>query len=510
MLRSVLSNWIATLLSGAISIALTPVLIHGLGDFHFGMWVLVGSLLEYSSFIDVGLRTTLQRFAARLEGAHNRLALNETLSTSMVLSGAVFLGICLLTGVCAAVLPGFFGLKGHDGVVLTRVIVLLGLSVAVTFPARVLASYLCGLQRYDVYNGAAVATSAVRAVLLVLVLRLGYGVLACCVANLAVAGASLVAHWALVRWVDPASHLRIGLASRARIRELFSFGFYVFLASIGDFLRYRIDSFVIARWISLALVTPFSIAGRITEYYRIALFTVTGPLMTTMSALEGQQRRAELQDVFLRFTRVTSLMSFLIGSMLWLHGKWLIGIWTGEKYVSAYPSLMILVLGTSAAAATTPSVNLLLARGENRPVGWWGVGEGLANLGLSIYWAGKYGIAGVALGTTVPQLFVKFTLQPWYALRAAEVSLRDYFVKGLARPLAAGVIFLAVGKWLVLTWGEGTLVHVLALFTAEGALYMALAYSVGLEGPDRSLLLDRGRTLLATFAGTRAPVGPRA
>ena len=78
MLRSVLSNWVAMVLTGVISVALTPILIHGLGDFHFGMWVLVGSLIEYSSFIDMGLRTTLQRFIARFQGARDREALNET------------------------------------------------------------------------------------------------------------------------------------------------------------------------------------------------------------------------------------------------------------------------------------------------------------------------------------------------------------------------------------------------------------------------------------------------
>ena len=55
MIRSVLSNWFALVVNGLVSIALTPILIHGLGDFHYGMWILVASLVEYSSFIDMGL-----------------------------------------------------------------------------------------------------------------------------------------------------------------------------------------------------------------------------------------------------------------------------------------------------------------------------------------------------------------------------------------------------------------------------------------------------------------------
>jgi O-antigen/teichoic acid export membrane protein len=504
MLKSVLSNWVAMLLTGVISVALTPVLIHGLGDFHYGMWILIGSLLEYSSFIDMGLRTTLQRFVARLEGAHDRRALNETLSTSMMLGGVVFLALCLLTAAFAAILPGFFGLKGHEGTVLTEVIALLGLSVAVTFPARVLAAYLCGLQRYDVYNGAAIVSGVVRAVLLVVVLRLGYGVLACSWVSLAVAGASLAAHWVLVRWVDPASDVRPLLASWTRTRELFSFSFYVFLANIGNFVRFRIDSFVIARWLNMALVTPFNVASRIIDYFNAILFTVTGPLMTTMSTLDGQDRLPELREVLLRFTRVTSLMSFLIGSILWLHGKWLIRIWIGGNYLSAYPSLMILVLGTTVAFATVPSINLMLARGKNRPLGWWTLGEGAANLVLSIYWAGKYGIAGVALGTAVPQIVVKLTLQPWFTVRAARMRLREYIVKGHLRPLVACGLFLAVGWWVALNHPVTGTMETLVVICVEGLLFAVLAFWIGLESSDRALARESGKRFVLTLRLARA------
>jgi len=47
MFRNVFSNWLGLLITGAISVVLTPILIHGLGDFNYGMWILAGSVLEY-------------------------------------------------------------------------------------------------------------------------------------------------------------------------------------------------------------------------------------------------------------------------------------------------------------------------------------------------------------------------------------------------------------------------------------------------------------------------------
>jgi O-antigen/teichoic acid export membrane protein len=504
MLRSIFSNWVALVVTGAISVLLTPILIHRLGDFHYGMWILVGSLVEYSSFIDMGLRTTLQRFVAKLQGAHQRQALNETLGTSLALGLAVCLLLCVLTGVFAWVLPGFFGLSGGAAVLFAKVIVLLGLSVAVTFPARVLASYLCGLQRYDVFNLASIVTAVVRAVLVVAVLWLGYGVLACSVVTLGVAVVSLAVHWRLVLWADRELSLHWREASWARARELFNFSLYVFLASMGDFLRFRVDSFVIARWLTLALVTPFNIASRIMEYFKSVAFTVMGPLMTTMSTLEGQRRHHDLKRVFLLSTKVMSLISLFLGVMLWICGLPLIRLWVGRQYESAYIPLMILLVGYVVSLAQSPSINLLIACGRNRLLGWWTLTEGIANLALSIYWAPRYGLAGIALGTAVPQIFVKLTLQPWYALRVSGTSLREYVTRAVGGPLIATAAFLLLVYPLSRLVNAIGILQLLIAGSLGVLLYAPIAYFVALSASERQCFWERGRQFATSFRPARA------
>jgi O-antigen/teichoic acid export membrane protein len=504
MLRSIFSNWVALVVTGLISVLLTPILIHRLGDFHYGMWILVGSLVEYSSFIDMGLRTTLQRFVAKLEGAHQRPALNQTLATSLVLGLVVCLLLCVLTGVFALVLPGFFGLSGGARVLFAKVVVLLGLSVAVTFPARVLASYLCGLQRYDVFNLASIVTAAVRAVLLVAVLWLGYGVMACSVVTLAVALVSLAVHWRLVFWADRELSLNWRDATWAQARELFNFSLYVFLASMGDFLRFRIDSFVIARWLTLSLVTPFNVASRVMEYFKSAVFTIMGPLMTTMSTLEGQRRHAELKHVFLFSTKVMTLISLFSGVMLWMCGQPLIRLWVGPHYESAYIPLIILLLGYVVALAQSPSINLLLACGRNRPLGWWTLTEGVVNLALSIYWAPRYGLAGIALGTAVPQIFVKLTLQPWYALRVSRTSLREYMTGAVGGPLLATAVFLLLAHPASRLFNTGGALSLLATGSLGALLYALIAYFVALSASEREFFWERGRQFATAFRPARA------
>jgi O-antigen/teichoic acid export membrane protein len=163
MVRSVLSNWVALAVTGALSFFLTPILLRGLGDFQFGMWVLVGSALDHYGLLDMGIRTTLQRFVARYRGTDERRALSETFATAL----AIGFGVCVVAGVLSfvlsRVLPPFFGLSGTNAIAFSRLVVLLGLSVAVTFPVQVLGAYLCGIQRFDLFNLSGILAAVVRA-----------------------------------------------------------------------------------------------------------------------------------------------------------------------------------------------------------------------------------------------------------------------------------------------------------------------------------------------------------
>ncbi|MGC1833244.1 MAG: polysaccharide biosynthesis C-terminal domain-containing protein, partial [Candidatus Acidiferrales bacterium] len=154
--------------------------------------------------------------------------------------------------------------------------------------------------------------------------------------------------------------------------------------------------------------------------------------------------------------------------------------------------------------AQSPSVNILLARGQHRPMGWWTLGEGVLNLALSVYWAGKYGIVGVALGTAVPQIFVKLTLQPWFALRAAELSAREYILGALVRPLAVCGIFLVLGR-LGVSWLPGMgLLELVSNVAWQILLFGILAYYVGFTSSDREFLWERGKRFASNFRLAKA------
>lgn len=491
LLRNVFSNWVALVVIGAISFFLTPFMIHRLGDFEYGVYTLAFSVVGYSDLLEQGIRSTLLRFVARLSGRGDREGLDSVFSTAMALALAIAAVMVLGCMGLSHILPAFFRLSAERQILFSRLVVLLGWNVGVAVPALLLGAYLAGLQRFDLYNVGAIIRMVCRAALIVMVLLRGQHVVAVAACVLASTVLSIPINSWMIWKVDPGLKLSPRLVRLRTSRELLTFSFWTLLNNAGQLLRDSTDSIVIGRVLGAALITPFAVAARLVDYFRPIIRDMVSPLLPRFSELDGQGKEEEIRQLFLCMTRFSALASLAIGSILLLHGRTLLLLWVGERYVSSYPVLVLLTVGALASLAQFGTVNVLTAMGRHRAYGMWTLGEGLANLVLSVIWAYRYGIVGVALGTAVPLLAVKLTLQPWYVMRVIHMSVGEYVGKALARPLAICLVFLAFCGAVGGFEANSSIWHLLYTVAWQSALFAILAFTIGLEGSDRTLL--RGR-----------------
>ncbi len=77
--------------------------------------------------------------------------------------------------------------------------------------------------------------------------------------------------------------------------------------------------------------------------------------------------------------------------------------------------------------------------------------EGLCNLGLSILLVRHYGIVGVALGTTIPNLAANLFFWPWFVHRVYGINSAAYAFSTWVRP-ALGALPYAICTYAVEKW----------------------------------------------------------
>lgn len=507
MIRNIFSNWLGFFFRGIISFALTPFLIRHLGDFQFGMWVLVMSLIDYSGLLDLGIRPTLHRYVAKLSGANARRDLNHVTASALAMSCVTGVLAVLITLVCVPLVPQLFGVSGVAAVTFRWVLLLLGLNVAFLFPAGMLGAYLCGMQRFDLLNLLIVATTALRAIFTVVILELGYGVVGVAFGMLVASVISLFLHYVVVHRCDPEVSLSLTQASWSRVKELGSFSFYVFLNSAGDYLRFYTDSIVIARFLAMALITPFNVAGRLMEYFRTIINGLAGPLVPKMSQLIGRGKSEEIVPLFLKSTRAAALLSGFIGAMIFLNGKGLLHFWVGQRFESSYSLLLILTIGYVVTLAQLPSNVAIYAFARHQLLGWWTLVEGALNLILSIYWGRKLGLIGVALGTTVPMLITAILFLPWNVLPLLNLRVRVYLRDAILRPLLASATFVAI-CYLTLGAKQADTIWMFGGTLAwQTVLFTILAFALGMSSSDRGSIVQRFEMLIRSgfHWGPRVP-----
>ena len=492
MLKNVLSNWTGLVVAAAFSFLLTPMMIHHLGAVNYGMWILAASLLDYYGLIDVAMRTALFRFVARFKGANQREALADTISTALTIATVTGLILVAMIPFVAAILPRFFSLASSNTSSFRWLLILVGISLSVVIPARVLGSYLCGLGRFDLYNLSGIITVSARGILFLLVLELGGGVGAIAAVALGTALLSLLLNWRLFRYAEPEISVSWRHANWARTKELGGYGSYAFVNLGGESLRSYTDSVVIARVLTIALVTPFNVATRLMEYFQLVMSAIASPLLAAMSEIAGRSPD-ELTEFFLSSTKYMTLISTFIASLFLLEGKSLIRIWVGPAFLTSYPLLLILAAGYVVSFAQFPSQMAAFALARHRVLAFFTLAEGLANLLLSIHWAHKYGLVGVALGTAVPLLVSKVCFQPWYALHILRISAWRYVSEALWRPVLVCGIYLGVCESGLIPQANGSMLELLSAVIVQAVLFLLLTYSIGLLPSERDFLWRRSK-----------------
>jgi O-antigen/teichoic acid export membrane protein len=492
MTRSILSNWFGLVVLAASTGLLTPIMVHHLGAVDYGVWVLASSILDYYGLLDLGMRSAMFRYVSLFRGGSQREEVDRTFSSALLLVIGTAVLICLLSVGIAYLLPRFTHVEGITPRMFSWLLFLLGVSIAVMFPTRMLATYISAHNRWDLYNAAGIANTVTRAIILTVVLKLGYGILAVAIATVVVAFLSLGQHIIFLLIADPQAQPNFRLVTLRRIRELFGFSLRSLLVSLGDYLRFYSDSAVIAYVLGVGFVTPFNVATRLIECFKSVVVAAGGPVLGAMTELDGGRRQKELQALLLRSTRLLALLSILGGVLLVADSRMLLRLWVGQELESAYIIVAILALGYMVNLTQHAALLIVISKGQHGPLGWWTIAEGIANIVLSVIWGRSYGLLGIAVGTVVPMLVVKAVIQLRYALRAAELSAWEYLRGGLGRATVVGTLFFAVSEEIALG-ADPSFASFTGTVLVQLTVFLASTWLFGLTRMERQWLTGYAR-----------------
>ncbi|MBI3769764.1 MAG: polysaccharide biosynthesis protein [Deltaproteobacteria bacterium] len=432
ILHNVASNYAAMLLSLGVGLLLTPFVLARLGPTIYGLWALVGSIVSYGSLLDFAISAAIIKYVAEHRARGEHAAAREMVATAVAVYLVVGAIVAALTIAVAPAVASLIQVPPDQRATVARLVLLMGIGVALAIPCSTPTAVLRGLHRFDLAGLLIVVSTLVRATGIVAVLLLGGGVLGLAAVNIAV----LVLMQAPSVWLiyRVAPELRFGVrdASITRLRRVLSFSSSLAVMNTAGHLQTKTDEIVIGALMPLRAVTPYAIAHRLSDLPQILTDQFMRVLLPIASELEAGVQRERLLRLYITATRLTLVAFLPLGAALTVLAAPILTLWVGAEYADYSYLVGLLTLASLIDTSQWPGGAVLQGMARHRPVAGLSVVAGVANLALSVILCRRLGLMGVAIGTLVPTAIISLGLLQPYVMRvvgaSAQQMLREVYL----------------------------------------------------------------------------------
>lgn len=484
VVRNVSTRYLAIAAEMIVGLAVLPFNVSHLGKAAYGLWMLTASITAYFSVLDLGYSGAIVRFVAKYRVKRDVRALNEILSTTFFLF--VFFG-ALAYAVAIGLAFGMerlFHLSPEDARIGRIVLLATSANVACGIAFSVFGGVINGFQRYDLNNVVGAASSVIAAAVNVAVLSAGYGLVELVLATTTVRLLTLWVYRANAYRVFPGLRLRLGLFSRARLREVTTFSVYMALIDWANKLNYSVDALVIGAFFNTSAVAVWSIGQRLAETTQRLTNQINEVLFPAVVGHDAARELERLRSLFVVGTRLSLAMVVPIGGAVILMARPLIYAWVGPQFDGSVIIVQLLVFTVIVRVASATSTTVLKGAGHHRLLAVTNLITSLVNLTLSIALVRRYGLVGVALGTLMPVCLSSMVILFPTGCRRVQLPIRRMAVDALWPALWPAVVMTAFVLATAPLIGD-TLVAVGAEMAAAAIVYGVTFLFFGISTAER-------------------------
>ncbi len=408
ILQATLTGFVGKGVAIVVSILAVPLALRYLGSERYGLWMTVSTLLIWLNLADFGLGNGLTNRLAEAYGQDRPDLAQQYVATAFWL----LVGIVCVVGAAFAVVWSWVDWSALFKVEslqakneLAPVMAVAILLFLVSLPFSLIPKILNAYQEGVVANGWLTLGSVASLIGLVVVTRVGGGLVQLVIAYsgsiLAVTICSAI--WLFVKhkpWLLP----RWSSIRRSHVAGIASVGGMFFVVQIAGLLIFQSNNLIIAHYLGVSEVTPYSVAYRLFTY-TVLLQTLIVP--TLWPAFGEALARGDTSWIS-RTLRLNLILSPLIAAAfavpLVVLGRQIIRVWAGSEAVPSFTLLVLLGLWSVIYAFMTAIGTFLNGVGRLKGQMVYSLITAVASVGMAIWLVPIYGAIGAIIGMIVSVL----------------------------------------------------------------------------------------------------------
>ena len=236
-----------------------------------------------------------------------------------------------------------------------------------------------------------IITSILSLIVTLLMAYLGYGVWALVTQNLLGGAIPAIAYWTYTKWRPS------WVFSWNSFKELFNFGFFMFLTSITNNLSAEIQKLLIGRFYNPATLGVYSKAHS-TE--NLASNTISGVMTSVTYPLyaEVQDDLPKMQNIIKRLTSTIAYLTFPLLSILILVAKPVFILLYSDRWVNSIPYFQLLCIAGIATCISGVNTQPIAAIGKSKIMFRWTIVKRIVGILAIIIGLLTFGMWGLMVG----------------------------------------------------------------------------------------------------------------
>jgi O-antigen/teichoic acid export membrane protein len=508
--KGLTTGYVATFATVAVGLWLTPFTLRFLDREEYAIFALANDLLMWLGLLDIGITSGLNVQAAQLSGRPEPERVNRLASTAFFTQNVVVVAILLVGGALTFGFSHLFPVRPELHRTTTFLIAMLVLGSAISFSTRTFSVLLVANQQIHIDNIIRLLLLAIRTVLTVIFLKIGWGLYSLAIANLA--ATVITSAMAVLRTFHllPGLQIRRHLASWDVLKSIAGLGVWFSLANLSVIVISSLDRIIAAKMISVASVTTLTLTGRVYALSGGLLNQLSNTAFPMLGQLLGQEKKALAERVFRQMFTLSTGLALVAAVSLWAGNEAFVTRWVGAQNFGGPFLSLALALSLIVNSWIFPHRVILSSALLARPQTLCRLVEAALNLGVSLVLGRYLGLLGIVLGTSLaglltslwylPLLTARFFERPWLTYMR-EDALPIVIVGALLAPVAYACSLASnrIGGFPGALLGAGT----------AGAVGCGLLWAIAFDRSVRARLIQTVARSRQALFGSAAQAASR-
>lgn len=261
----------------------------------------------------------------------------------------------------------------------------------------------------------------------------GFGVWALVAQNIITAAIPALVFWFFIKWRP------IWTFSWKSFRELFGFGFYMFLTHLVNNFSSKIQGLLIGKVYSPATMGYYSKAMSTESLMSQSVTSIMSQVTYPLYA-DAQNNLLQLSNMIKRLTMTISYITFPLLFILMLIAEPIFILLYSDRWLASVPYFQVLCLIGMVSCMQSVNLQAIAAVGKSKVMFKWTIIKRTVGVGIIVLGLYYYGMKGLLVGVFIQNTFAYFVnigLVSKYIGYKWNRQIRDFLPTGIVAVIAA-------------------------------------------------------------------------